>query len=119
MNRGGGLGFIQVTVTTLVIIDDHKIIRDALRALMGNTDGMSVIGEGGRLQQRPDCTVRGLGCVRGNCSSLFGKRYVKVFRGIRLFLSPTTAGRPHDRTWSTIRRAVWRLGFLFQNIYER
>ena len=30
---------------TLIIIDDHKIIRDALRALMLHTVGMSVIGE--------------------------------------------------------------------------
>ncbi len=58
-----------MTVTTLIIIDDHKIIRDALRALMGNTDGMSVIGEAsdGRagvelvLEKKPDVVLMDMG----------------------------------------------------------
>ena len=58
-----------MTVTALIIIDDHKIIRDALRALMGNTDGMSVIGEAsdGRagvelvLEKKPDVVLMDMG----------------------------------------------------------
>jgi two-component system response regulator NreC len=58
-----------VSVTTLIIIDDHKIIRDALRALMGQAEGMSVIGEAanGRegielvLAQKPDVVLMDMG----------------------------------------------------------
>ena len=54
-----------MTVTTLIIIDDHKIIRDALRALLGQAEGMRVIGEAadGRagvelvLAQKPDVVL--------------------------------------------------------------
>ncbi len=64
-----GWGLTQVTVTTLIIIDDHKIIRDALRALMAHTKGMSVIGEAadGRagvelvLAQKPDVVLMDMG----------------------------------------------------------
>jgi len=67
--RLAGWGLTQVTVTTLIIIDDHKIIRDALRALMADTTGMSVIGEAadGRagvelvLAQKPDVVLMDMG----------------------------------------------------------
>jgi DNA-binding NarL/FixJ family response regulator len=56
-------------VITLIIIDDHKIIRDALRALMAHTPGMSVIGEAadGRagvelvMEQKPDVVLIDMG----------------------------------------------------------
>ena len=58
-----------MTVTTLIIIDDDKIIRDALRALLGQAEGMKVIGEAsdGRagvelvLGQKPDVVLMDMG----------------------------------------------------------
>ncbi len=62
-------GLCLATVPTLIIIDDHKIIRDALRALMGQFADLQVIGESadGRngvdlvLAQKPDVVLMDMG----------------------------------------------------------
>jgi DNA-binding NarL/FixJ family response regulator len=85
---------------TIVIIDDHKIIRDALRALLKHTPGMSVIGEAadGRagvelvLEKKPEVVLLDFGLPLLNGMEVTHQLRDRGYRGGIVIISMHTEG---------------------------